>query len=56
MNIYFSCSITGGRKDQVIYEKIVDHLIKSGHDIPTAHLSKAEVLEDERCDNPAGCL
>lgn len=48
MNIYFSCSITGGRKDQEIYQKIVDHLIDLGHDVPTAHLSKAEVMEDER--------
>jgi 2'-deoxynucleoside 5'-phosphate N-hydrolase len=52
MNIYFSCSITGGRKDQATYEKIVDHLVKSGHDVPTAHLSRAEVLEDERVVTP----
>ena len=52
MNIYFSCSITGGRKDQAVYERIVDHLVASGHDVPTAHLSKAEVLEDERVIAP----
>jgi nucleoside 2-deoxyribosyltransferase len=48
MNIYFSCSITGGRNDQQIYQKIVDRLVELGHEVPTAHLSKTEVIEDER--------
>lgn len=53
MNIYFSCSITGGREDQDIYQKIVDHLVAAGHEIPTAHLSKAEIMEDERVISPS---
>lgn len=53
MNIYFSCSITGGRKDQIIYEKIVEFLVAKGHKVPTAHLSRAEVMEDERVISPA---
>jgi nucleoside 2-deoxyribosyltransferase len=52
MNIYFSCSITGGRDDQHIYEKMVEFLISRGHEIPTAHLSKADVMEDERVISP----
>jgi nucleoside 2-deoxyribosyltransferase len=48
MNIYFSCSITGGRNDQMIYKKIVDYLLAGGHEVPTAHLSRADVMEDER--------
>ncbi len=48
MNIYFSCSITGGRKDQDIYQKIVTFLENSKHEVPTAHLSKADVMKDER--------
>ena len=47
MNIYFSCSITGGRKDQHIYQRIVDYLIKNGHDVPTAHLASSDVMKDE---------
>lgn len=48
MNIYFSCSITGGRDDQRIYQQMVDFMVAQGHEVPTAHLSKADVLEDER--------
>jgi len=53
MNIYFSCSITGGRSDQVIYQQIVDFLVAGGHQVPTAHLSKADVMLDEHVIPPA---
>ncbi len=52
MNIYFSCSITGGRSDQAIYRKIVDYLIEEGHQVPTAHLSRADVMKFERVVQP----
>lgn len=48
MNIYFSCSITGGRSDQAVYQRIVEFLVDHGHEVPTAHLSREDVLEDER--------
>ena len=47
MNIYFSCSITGGRQDQEIYKKIVDFLEKKGHIVPTAHLASIDLEVDE---------
>lgn len=47
MNIYFSCSITGGRKDEQIYQRIVNYLLKNGHEVPTAHLALPGVMEDE---------
>ena len=47
MNIYFSCSITGGRQDEHIYQRIVDHLLKKGHKVPTAHLASPDVMEGE---------
>jgi len=47
MNIYFSCSITGGRRDQKIYQCIVEHLLEEGHQVPTAHLSNSAVMEME---------
>jgi len=52
MNIYFSCSITGGRRDQAIYQHIVDHLTAKGHDVPTAHLSRADILDEEKVIDP----
>lgn len=53
MNIYFSCSITGGRSDQAVYQKIVEFLVDHGHEVPTAHLSREDILEDERVILPA---
>ena len=48
MNIYFSCSLTGGRADEAIYGEIVDHLLSTGHEVPTAHLARPEVMKEER--------
>ena len=53
MDIYFSCSITGGRQDQVIYEHMVDFLDSKGHQVLTAHLSRADVLEAETITDAA---
>ena len=47
MNIYFSCSLTGGRQDESVYMTIVDHLLAIGHDVPTAHLAHPEVMDLE---------
>lgn len=52
MNIYFACSITGGRKDVSKYQIIVDTLLKDGHTIPTAHLSQQDVVELESIVDP----
>ena len=48
MNIYFACSITGGREFESTYQKIVAALIMDGHNIPTSHLAQVEILENER--------
>jgi len=47
MQIYFSCSITGGRNEESIYQKIVELLEKEGYQVPTAHLSTSRVMELE---------
>jgi len=47
MNIYFSCSITGGRAEETTYQAIVKELEAGGHDVPTAHLSSPQVMEME---------
>ena len=53
MNIYFSCSLTGGRDDEAIYRAIVEHLHTLRHEVPTAHLAFPEVMELEKVVDPA---
>ncbi len=52
MNIYFSCSLTGGRADQPVYAAIVDYLLAHGHSVPTAHLAQPEVMAEESVIDP----
>jgi hypothetical protein len=52
MNLYFSCSLTGGRDDETIYGLIVDHLLAAGHEVPTAPLAKPEIMSEERVIDP----
>lgn len=52
MNLYFACSLTGGRKDERVYRQIVDHLLELGHDVPTAHLADPSVMEEEKVVAP----
>ena len=44
MNIYFACSITGGRKDELIYQQLVSALQENGHHVPTALLASPKVV------------
>lgn len=41
MNIYFACSITGGREVESVYQAIVHALTVDGHEVPTAHLAES---------------
>ena len=52
MNIYFSCSITGGRKDEEVYQALVNYLLEKRHEVPTAHLSGSDVLALEAAALP----
>jgi len=47
MNIYFACSITGGREDEPVYQQIVAALQAAGHEVPTALLAGSDVFEME---------
>lgn len=53
MKVYFSCSLTGGRKDEPAYQAIVDHLLSAGHDVLTAHLARPEVMQLEQVVEPS---
>lgn len=48
MNIYFACSLTGGRQDEQVYGAIVRHLEGAGHEVPTAHLADPDVMDLEK--------
>ncbi len=52
MNIYFACSITGGREFEPIYRLITASLLSDGHEVPTAHLAEATVKLFEGKVNP----
>lgn len=52
MNVYFSCSLTGGRDDQPVYAVMVDWLLAQGHEVPTAHLTRPEVIAEETAVAP----
>ncbi|HTX91337.1 MAG TPA: nucleoside 2-deoxyribosyltransferase [Anaerolineales bacterium] len=43
MNVYFACSITGGREFEPVYQAITAALAADGHEVPTSHLADAEV-------------
>ena len=52
MNIYFACSITGGRELEAVYQQMVTALEADGHIIPTSHLAQAEAMQGERALTP----
>ncbi len=52
MNIYFACSITGGREFEPVYQSIVKALLEDGHEVPTAHLADPSVKEMEQIVSP----
>ncbi|HUH96243.1 MAG TPA: nucleoside 2-deoxyribosyltransferase [Anaerolineales bacterium] len=47
MNIYFACSITGGREFEGVYQDLAAALVRDGHEVPTAHLAESSVLSLE---------
>jgi nucleoside 2-deoxyribosyltransferase len=47
MNIYFACSITGGREFESIFQLMVKTMLADGHSVPTAHLANPDVRELE---------
>lgn len=52
MNIYFACSITGGREFESVYQEIVRALVERGHEVPTAHLAESGVGAIEAVISP----
>lgn len=52
MNIYFACSITGGREFEPVYKVIAQALAADNHIVPTAHLVETGVVSLEAVIDP----
>jgi nucleoside 2-deoxyribosyltransferase len=52
LNIYFACSITGGREFEPVYQAIVEAMLFDGHSVPTAYLAETSVKELEQVVAP----
>jgi len=52
MNIYFACSITGGRDFESVYQIITQALAEDCHEVPTAHLAESGVTALEAVIDP----
>jgi len=52
MNVYFACSITGGRAFEAVYQAITHALAEDGFVIPTAHLAETGVIDEEKTIEP----
>lgn len=52
MNIYFACSITGGREFEAVYQDLTAALLADGHEVPTAHLADSTVVQVEGMVSP----
>jgi len=52
MNIYFACSITGGRAFESVYQKFTQTMLAAGHEVPTAHLAESNVMALEKVIDP----
>jgi 2'-deoxynucleoside 5'-phosphate N-hydrolase len=52
MNIYFACSITGGRDLEPVFQTIVHALLEDGHTVPTAHLAESTARAYEASVSP----
>jgi hypothetical protein len=53
MNIYFACSITGGREFESVYQVITQALLEDRHEVPTAHLAETGVTQVEAAIAPS---
>ncbi|HKJ39360.1 MAG TPA: nucleoside 2-deoxyribosyltransferase [Anaerolineales bacterium] len=53
MNIYFACSLTGGRELETVYQAIARALAEKGHKVLTAHLVESNVMEVEAAFSPS---
>jgi nucleoside 2-deoxyribosyltransferase len=47
VDLYFSCSLTGGRQDQPVVAALISRLQTLGHRVLTAHLAAESAMADD---------
>jgi len=52
MKIYFACSISGGRKDEELYHKLVDLMLSLDYEVPTSHIAETGIEEIDGREEP----
>ena len=52
MKIYFACSISGGRQDEAIYQKLVQVMLSMGIEVPNAHITETGIEEIDAFKEP----
>jgi nucleoside 2-deoxyribosyltransferase len=52
MKIYFACAIVGGRRDEDVYQEIVDQLLRDGHQVLTERLVNRDTIQLEITKKP----
>lgn len=52
LKIYFACSISGGRQDESIYQKLVQVMLSMGIEVPTAHIAETGIEEIDALEEP----
>ncbi len=53
MKIYFAGSIIGGRENAQTYAQIVEYLLAKGHEVPSTHVARPDVLDWEKNNPPS---
>jgi len=52
MQVYFAGTIMGDRRHLATFRRIVEHIQFRGHTVPTAHVARERVLDEEAAHTP----
>lgn len=52
MRVYFAGTIMGERSHVAMFRRIVEHIQSRGHVVPTVHVTRDNVLEEEAANTP----
>jgi len=52
MQVYFAGTIMGDRRHVATFRRIVEHIQSRGHIVPTVHVARERVLDEEAAHTP----